>query len=187
MLHGMRLRWPTAMAIGVAVGLMLSGLWPHVPLYAVATDRSESYAMATGPVDNEVEGVYFLDFLTGDLTALVLGRQARVWTGVFNTNVSQDLKVDPQKNPKFMMVTGMVALRRSGGSRLQPSASICYVAEVTSGKVAAYAIPWSPSMYAAGQMQNGNLVLVGATLFRETGQGAAPAAGMPKGRERKKE
>ena len=32
---------------------------------------------------------------------------------------------------------------------------MCYVAEVTSGKVAAYAIPWSPPMYAASQMQNG--------------------------------
>ena len=61
------------------------------------------------------------------------------------------------------MVTGMANLRRGGGTRLQPSTAMCYVAEVTSGKVAAYAIPWSPTMYAAGQMQSGALVLVAAT------------------------
>ena len=78
-----------------------------------------------------------------------------------------DLGIDSQKNPKFMMVTGMAALRRSGGSPCNPSSAVCYVAEVTSGKVAAYAIPWSPPMYAASQVQNGSLVLVAATQFRQ--------------------
>ena len=100
--------------VGLALGLVLSGLWPHTPLHAVSTDRGETYAIATGPVDNEVEAVYFLDFLTGDLGALVLGRQPRTWTGFFRTNVSTDLGVDPQKNPKFLMVTGMANLRRAG-------------------------------------------------------------------------
>ena len=63
------------MGMGLALGLVLSGLWPHTPLHAVSTDRGETYAIATGPVDNEVEAVYFLDFLTGDLGAIVLGRQ----------------------------------------------------------------------------------------------------------------
>jgi hypothetical protein len=175
------------MGMGLALGLILSGLWPHTPLHAVSTDRGETYAIATGPVDNEVEALYFLDFLTGDLGALVLGRQPRTWTGFFRTNVSTDLAVDPQKNPKFLMVTGMGALRRGGGSRAQPSNAICYVAEVTSGKVAAYAIPWSPPMYAANQVQNGSLVLVAATPFRQAGAGPGSAPGSSRGREREKE
>ena len=100
--------------------------------------------MATGPVDAEVEAVYLLDFLTGDLGAMVLGKQPRTWTGFFKTNVAADLALDPQKNPKFLMVTGMAGLRRAGGSRQQPSSAVCYVAEITSGKIVAYAIPWSP-------------------------------------------
>ena len=60
-------RWLVAVGIGLVAGLVLSGFWPHTPLYAVATDRIETFAMATGPVDDEVEAVYFLDFLTGDL------------------------------------------------------------------------------------------------------------------------
>ncbi len=187
MVHWTRFRWFTALGMGLALGLVLSGLWPHTPLHAVSTDRGETYAIATGPVDNEVEAVYFLDFLTGDLGAIVLGRQPRTWTGYFRTNVSADLAVDPQKNPKFLMVTGMAALRRSGGARAQPSNAICYVAEVTSGKVAAYAIPWSPPMYAANQVQNGSLVMVAATQFRQTGLGPGAAPGAAKGREREKE
>ena len=75
------------------------------------------------------------------------------------------------------MVTGMANLRRAGGTRVQPSNAMCYVAEITSGKVAAYAIPWSPPMYAANQVQNGSLYMVAATQFRQTGvgPGLAPA------------
>jgi hypothetical protein len=166
-------RWIAAAGIGLAIGLVISGLWPHTPLYAVATDRIESYGMATGPLDSEVEGVYFLDFLTGQLTAVVAGKIPGSWTGFFQANVSADMKIDPQKNPKFLMVTGMANLRRGGGSRVQPANSICYVAEVTSGQVAAYTIPWSPSMYAAGQPQSGPIKLLGVTHFRQ-GMGAGP-------------
>jgi hypothetical protein len=170
-----RCRWLVAVAIGLLGGLALSGLWPHAPLYALATDRSDSYGMATGPLDVEVEAVYFLDFLTGDLKAIVLGQQPGTWTGYFRANVAADLQIDPQKNPKFMMVTGMIALRRSGGSRLQPSNSVLYVAEITTGKVAAYAVAWSPSMYKANQPQSGELKCVAITRFRQS-SGEAPAA-----------
>jgi hypothetical protein len=174
-------RWLIAAGIGLAGGLILGGFWPHTPLYAVATDRIDTFGMATGPVDNEVEAVYFLDFLTGDLRALVLGKQPRMWTGFFQANVCADLNIDPQKNPKFMMVTGMAYLRRSGGTRAQPSNASCYVAEITSGQVAAYAVPWIPSMYAAGQPQQGTLALVGVTRFR-AGFGPGPGPGaMPAG------
>ena len=176
-------RYHLAIAVGVGMvgGLILSGLWPHSPLYAVATDRADTFAMATGHLDSEVEAVYFLDFLTGDLTALVLGKAPGQWTGFFRTNVSSDLAVDPQRNPKFMMTTGLVPLRRGGGSRLQPSSAMCYIAEVTSGKVAAYVVPWSPSQYASGQLQNEALRCVGVFNFRQmTSESPLPNAGEAK-------
>jgi hypothetical protein len=180
-----RYRWLAAAAIGLLGGLALSGFWPHTPLYAVATDRVDTFGMATGPVDSEVEAVYLLDFLTGDLTALVLGKQPRTWTGMFRTNVAAELGIDAQRNPKFMMVTGVCALRRAAGGRQQPSSSMCYVAELTSGTVAAFAVPWSPSQYSAGQPQSGALVCVGKTQFRQA-MGAGPSTGpgatvVPKG------
>jgi hypothetical protein len=188
MVRSRQYRWLVAVGIGLLGGLILSGLWPNTPLYAVATDRVETFAVATGPVDPDVEAVYFLDLLTGDLTALVLGKQPTMWTGYFHTNVAADLAIDPQRNAKYLMVTGVVALRRSGGTRQQPSSAMCYVAEVTSGKVAAYAIPWSPSMYAAGQPQSDRFRLAGVTSFRQAfggAPGATPGAVPPGGRKAK--
>jgi hypothetical protein len=186
MVHWTRFRWPVAAGIGLVVGLVLSGFCPYTPLHAVSTDRTDTYAIATGPVDAEVEAVYLLDFLTGDLTAVVLGKQPGAWSGFFRRNVSADLTIDPQKNPKYMMVTGMAGLRRAGGTRVQPSNAVCYVAEVGSGKLAAYAVPWSPSQFSAGQMQTAPLVLVSATHFRQPA-GAAPGGGAFKGRDQSEE
>ena len=167
-------RWLIGLGIGLAGGLVLSGVWPQTPLHATATDRSDTFAMATGEVDYDTEAVYFLDFLTGDLRAVVLGRMNNTFTGLFGINVAADLGIDTQKNPKFLIVTGKANLRQAGGSRMRPSGAVCYVAEVTSGKMAAYAIPWSGSMQAAGQLNVQPLVRVGATYFR-TVAGSAPA------------
>ena len=184
-------RWPIAVVLGFIAGLVLSGFWPYCPLHAVSTDRVDTYAMATGPVDSEIEAIYFLDFLTGDLVARVLGKKVGMWSGFFKTNVAADLGLNPQKNPKLMMVTGMVPLRRQGGTRLQPSSAVCYVADVGSGAVAAYAIPWSPPMYAAGQSQSGALVRVGPTVqFHQggaMGTGGAAAFDVPTGKKKGKQ
>jgi hypothetical protein len=175
-----RCGWLVLVGMGVAGGMVLSGVLPHSPLYAVATDRMDTFGMATGPLEAEVEAVYFLDFLTGDLRAVVLGKQPGTWTGFFQANVAADLGVDPQKNPKYLMVTGMNNLRRSGGTRQMPSTAMCYVAEITSGQVVAYAVPWTPSLYAAGQVQSGALIPVGITRFRST-LGAGPGPGPGRG------
>jgi hypothetical protein len=189
MLSRRRPRWPVAMGVGLAIGLAMSGLLPNTPLHAVSTDRADTYVMATGPVDADVEAVYFLDLLTGDLGAMVLGRQPGAWSGRFFTNVARDLGVDPQKNSKYLMVTGVAGLRQAGGSRQRWSSAMCYVAEITSGRVAAYGIPWSPPMHAAGQAQGGQLKCVGVAAFRQaagTGPGLSPSGGTLKGREKEK-
>ena len=41
-------RWLVAVGIGLVGGLVLSGFWPQTPLYAVATDRIDTFGMATG-------------------------------------------------------------------------------------------------------------------------------------------
>ncbi len=170
-----RYHWLVAAGIGLVVGLAVSGYWPYTPLHAAATDRGDTFAMATGLLDTDVEAVYLLDFLTGDLRAMVLGKIPGTFSGYFDTNVGRDLGIDPQKSPKFMMVTGIANLRRGGGARQQYGIASCYVAEVTSGKLAAYAVRWVPSMHTSGQVQNGPLDLVGVAPFRNP-SGAAPAS-----------
>ncbi len=167
------------LAAGLIGGLVLSGLWPHTPLHAVSTDRSQSFAIATGPVDEEVEAVYFLDFLTGDLNAVVLNRQLNGFTGFYRYNVLNDLGIDPAKAPQYMMVTGMTS-PRAGSSRMRPGLAAVYVAEVTSGWVAAYAIPWSKSARAAGQnMGVSALIPLAKTRFRAAAAVGVTAPGTP--------
>ena len=166
MVRTLKNRWFVWLGIGLVAGLILGGFWPQTPLHAVATDRTETFAIATGYVDDGLEAVYFLDFLTGDLSAVVLGRQGRAFTAFFRYNVVADLGVDPAKNPKYMLVTGAADMRRGmGGS--QYGTSVVYVAEVTTGKVAAYAVPWSTSAYASGRVIGpAPLIPLAATPFR---------------------
>ena len=150
--------------VGLAAGLVLGGLWPQTPLHAVATDRLETFAIATGPVDEEVEAIYFLDFLTGDLRAAVMGRNNK-FQGAFQYNVLADFKLDPAKNPKFMMVTGMNQSRRGSGA-VQLGNSVIYVAEVTTGQCAAYGLPWIPGARANMAPVRNALVPLDMVKFR---------------------
>jgi hypothetical protein len=165
--------------LGLAAGLTLGGLWPNTPLHAVATDRLESFAMATGYVDEGVEAVYFLDFLTGDLNAAVIGpSQAGGFavTGLYSTNVLQVLNIDAGKNPKFLMVTGLADLARGGraGAQTRPARAVVYVAEVTTGQAVAFGILWNPTLHSRGVLDRGVLRPVVKFPFRGgAGMGAA--------------
>ena len=154
------------LAIGLVVGMFVGSFCPHTPLHATATDRFENFAIATGAVDDGVEAIYFLDFLTGELRAAVLSKQRPpVFNAFYQRNVTTDLEIDPSKNPRYLMVTGLVDIRR-GASRMSPSSAVVYVAEVTSGIVAAYAIPWDADRYAAGRVSKGEIIPLDKTKFR---------------------
>jgi hypothetical protein len=147
------------------MGLVLGGLWPQAPLHAVATDRYQDFAIATGFVDENIEALYFLDFLTGNLQAAVLSVQTGQFNSFYQINIIQDLEIDASKNPRYMMVTGMANLRR-GTNQTRPSAAVVYIAEATSGRVVAYALPWTPSRQAAGNTSEGPLYKIAVTQFR---------------------
>ena len=140
------------LGLGLVAGLLLAGLWPSVPLHAVSTDKIDTFSMATGPVEGEYEAVYFLDHLTGDLHAYVIGRSA---FGVLQhcfRNVLQDFKSEGDKTPKFLMATGLCDLTRgSGRGGLMPSRSVLYVADVSSGMAGAYAVPFNTTQHNTGQ------------------------------------
>ena len=151
---------------GLVVGLNFAGLWPQIPVHAVATHGQENFAICTGPMDSDTEGVYLLDFLTGDLKCAVLSHQTGKFNSLFETNVAKDLEVVSGKNPKFLMVTGVTDLSR-GAQQLQPSKAIVYVAEVTSGNVAAYGIMWSPQQWKAGTPQQLQIAMLDKWKFRK--------------------
>ena len=153
------------LALGLVIGLNLKGLWPQVPLHAVATHGQENFAIATGPVDDTMEAIYFLDFLTGDLRAAVLHPRTGKFNAFYQGNVLADFGGIAGKNPKFLMVTGMADMPRGAGS-FQTARAVVYIAEATTGQVACYAIPWSSARQAQGAPQAGNFVPLDKRQFR---------------------
>src|ERR1035438_3794890 len=83
---------------GLALGLILGGFWPNTPLHAVATDRRDNFAIATGYLDDAIEAVWCLDAATGDLRAVALSKQTGTFNVFFARNILADLGVDPTKN-----------------------------------------------------------------------------------------
>ena len=144
------------LGLGLLAGLLVAGFWPSVPLHAVATDKIDTFSMATGPVEPDYEAVYFLDHLTGDLHAYVIGRMANGSFGVIQhcyRKVLDDFKTEGDKTPKFLMATGVCDLNRGGvvGTVL-PSRSVLYIADVASGMANAYAVPFNTTQHIAGQL-----------------------------------
>ncbi len=153
---------------GLMVGIgMLIGSWatiahvgtpqltiPETALHAVATDSGETFAIATGFIAEGIEGIYFLDFLSGELQCLVLNSSPGQPGGYFKYNVVPDLGVEQgRKNPHYLMVTG-TSMLRGGGGAMRPADSLVWVVDANTGNFAAYAIPWNRT---SRMMQTGSL------------------------------
>ena len=136
---------------------------PQIQLHATATQGVENFAIATGMIGAGVEGLYFLDFTTGDLKATVVNPKTGQFNSAFSHNILQDF--GPIKNPKFLIVTGQANMPR-GRAPFQYAQSIIYVAEVTSGQVMAYSVPWNSARQAAQQPQQGGFVALDSLRFR---------------------
>lgn len=150
--------------LGLVVGLNVAGRWPSVPLHATATQGLDKFAIATGLVDQSVEALYFLDFLTGELRAAVINPKTGRFNAFFTRNIVNDFGVAGQ-GARYLIVTGTADMPR-GRANFQYANSIVYVAEASSGVVAAYTIPWNSSLHAAGKPQQGEFQLLAVQPFR---------------------
>jgi hypothetical protein len=150
------------LGLGLLAGLIVAGFWPSVPLHATATDKTEAFSMATGQVELGVEAVYFLDHLTGELHAYVLGSTVG-GMGIqshYMRNVAKDF--DAGEKAKYLMATGLddLAARAGRSSSILPSLSVVYVAEVTTGKAIAYYLPHNVTAHRSGTYNEGFLLPV---------------------------
>ncbi len=129
------------MTMGLIAGLAIAFVWPHEHAAAVVGDRNDKFAVVTAAVDATafVEGVFVLDFLTGQLRGSVLNPTAGAFAVLYARNVAQDFNVNPNEPGTYAIVSGRTNMNASGGG--QPAASCIYVAELTSGKVVAYSFP----------------------------------------------
>jgi hypothetical protein len=155
--------------VGMALGAVLTAGWHGLRstprAWATATHGADNFAIATGSVDDGIEALYFLDFLTGDLRAAVVSRRNGEFTGFFQYNVLGDF-AGMSETPRFLMVTGQADLPRGRGTT-QLGRSLIYVAEATTGQVFAYALPINSTLNAAGKQQVGTFLKVGGGAFRD--------------------
>ncbi len=157
-----RVLWAVA---GLMAGWMLANLQPQAPIEATATSQTENFAICTGAIDEDGEAVYMLDFLTGDLRGAVTNPQNGKFTAFYSYNVVKDLGVDVSKKPQYTLVAGNQAFRRSPGG-VQLGDNVVYVAELTSGKLAAYGVPWSRQLRSTTAGATNSFIPLDVTQFR---------------------
>ena len=158
------------MTIGVLVGLGSRGgvrlELPETLLHATATHGGDTMAIATGPIDESTEGLFVLDFLTGELQCAVLNPHTMQLGGLYRHNVIMDLGVEQNKQSRYLMVTGAINARVSGG-RIRPAQSIVYVADTTTGRFAAYMLPWDRAAASYNFAQANPMILLGKGAARK--------------------
>ncbi len=183
MLRGLRGQMWGMLAVGLLVGLAIGGsmslgllvgkqtamlpdsVLAELRLKAAASHGSDTFAIATGPIDDEVEGLYTLDFLTGDLSCFVINSRTASFGGGFKSNVSGILGSEKGKKPNYLMVTGQInTVGGYNGGR--PAACLCYVVDANTGAAAAFTFPWTKAMATSGQPQGGQLTAIGPWKVR---------------------
>jgi hypothetical protein len=145
-------RW-TLLVFGLALGAVLGAIvavqfsspriqLPTTLLNAAATHGGTTMAIATGPIQDGIEGFFVLDFITGDLTCSVMNPRTGALGGAYRANVVADLGVEQGKQPQYLMVTGAANFRTQGGN-IAPAESVVYVADANTGRYVAYWLPWN--------------------------------------------
>ena len=134
------------LAVGLVAGLAIASFWPHEPAYA-NTDRTQQFAMCTGPVGgfvgltNPIDGVFTLDFLTGDLKGAVVSLVPGAgFTSYYQRNIVADFGLDPKTEGKYAICTGNAQLQGRQGATF--ASGVVYISELNSGKVICYAFPY---------------------------------------------
>lgn len=139
-----RVAWLTG---GLVLGLAIAYYWPHEPAYATTGDRDTQFSMVTIPVgvsaagiNDPMDAVFILDFLTGQLKGAALNRQVGKFASFYFRDLSKDFEVDGDADPHYCMVSGYAQMPNQGGVAM--ASGMLYVGELTSGKVAGYSFPW---------------------------------------------
>lgn len=160
-----------AMGLGFWLGGTFNGnqsaqtsLKEQVPeIFAAAATGTDTMAVATGPVSRDAEGVFFLDFITGDLQCLVYYPQTGGFGARYFTNVQQQL--GGGKNNRYLLVTGSATQPPTAGT-VRPGSSMVYVTDTTTGRFAAYAVPYDTTLERRRQAQIGALVPIAVGPIR---------------------
>ena len=148
---------------GVVIGLVLGGLVPPMPLHGSASQNVEGFSICTGELESGFEGIYYLDYQTGDLSGAFLHPRTGKFINLYKYNILKDFA--DAKSPKFLMVSGSSPMIFPQGN-IRPSVGIVYIVEVTSGIVCAYTAPYATNRESIPTPTNELMRLVDKGKFR---------------------
>ena len=158
-----------------AAGLLIGHAWSTLPsggrlpvVQAMSSLADQTFAVCTAPIDRNVEGLFILDFETGDLTGGMLAQTGK-FAATYRHNVLEDLgiEVGAVKNQRFMIVPGMANV---GTPQTRMGSSVLYVTDAATGATVAYGIPLGGKPGAAGV----GAALVPLDIARPRGGGPVP-------------
>lgn len=142
----------------------------QLKLHAASAARGKSISLATGWIDEAVEGVYILDHLTGNLQCWVLSPKTGSISGIYTANVNIGLESDKAGEKDYVMSTGAFAFTGGSSGQRVPARSVVYVAEGNSGNVAAFGLRYDKTTIRRGSgVDNGTLELIGKAPARGGG------------------
>jgi hypothetical protein len=136
-------------------------------LQADSAARGKSISLATGWIDESVEGIYILDHLTGNLQCWVLSPRTGKISGIYTANVNVGLEADRAGEKDYVMSTGLFNFTGGAAGQKIPARSVVYVAEGNSGNVAAFGLQYDKNVIRRGNgVDNGTLELIGKAPAR---------------------
>jgi hypothetical protein len=122
-----------------------------IGVQAVATARNDAFSAATGPIDEDVEGLFLLDPLTGQLSCYIMNTSTFKFTMVFRYNqLLEDLGMKKDKGARLLLLTGLVDYKSQTGTE-RPSEAVAYIVDSSTGNFAAYAVPWQKGLHTSSQ------------------------------------
>lgn len=140
---------------------------PPIVLNADAAARGKQISLATGFVDDGVEGLFVLDHLSGNLQCWVMNRRSGEIGAVFTGSASAELGGEKGGAVDYVMTTGTVDFIKGSG-QAKPAGCVCYVADGNSGKVVGFGFHYNAQIAAKGARQRpGALRVVCRGIARE--------------------
>ena len=150
-------------------GMSAEAMAEQMLLHAGAGNSNDAFSVCTGPLDDG-EGLFMLDFVTGELTVVAIHPRTGNFRARLGTNVVAALGADATKKPRYLMTSGVMDFPRGGGAN-RPASSVIYVVDANTGNFAAYGIPWNPNLWNSGSPISAQLTLLDAGRARTVAVG----------------
>jgi len=148
------------------LSLIESSAIANSPAWLDTASRGNKVSMATGLINDGIEGIFALDHQTGNLFCWVLDPRNLAMTAEYATNIPLQLGLGQGGDFDFVMTTGQIQFQGGRAGNVRPVGCIVYVAEGNSGKVGGFTFNWAQPLAVRGAPQQGPMNLVFAGTVR---------------------